>query len=526
MNDRRAVGRWRGAWLGAFLCLMTGAVAGAEETRVANLPPATEAGVFGSTLWGTRGGARVESATSLSGGSLVLALGNAFMNTSGLLVAEDADSQSTQRLALVWAPLEGLEVGFRQVATVNRYTAVVTHNFQVQGNPSIALKYIEAVTPLVGIGTIIEAVIPTSSGGTGLALEALTAEGRALTTLHAQPWLDLSLNAGYVFDRSGRLMSEVTSDQVTRFVYDINRTHRFTYGFAAAAHFVVADLVGLSPYLEVAGALAPGLVVSANPLRATVGLRGFPPVARSVEVGVSYEHRLGGAPRTGSPYAGLAPWMVTGQLTLHMGETVTPPAVIAECPPPPEVPPREVVREVEVSPKTFTMTGKVLDATSGQPVPHAKVRVSGSPSLLTTDEATGAFTVWPMPVGSGLVQLSAEAYGYASAQQTLPRGAADEVKEVLIGMKPVSHALIGTFKGSVKSAQTGHAVARAEVFIPALNQHIQASAEGTFEVTVKAGRYQVLVSAPGHLTQTKELTLRDGEVVILNIDLHARRRAR
>jgi hypothetical protein len=387
----------------------------------------------------------------------------------------------------------------------------------------VLLKYTDAVAPGVGVGAVLEVLVPTSSGGTGLAVEALTAEARALTTLHAQDWLDLTLNAGYVLDRSGRLVSD-TTDQATRFVYDINRVSRFTYGVAAAGHVVVADMVGLSPFVEVVGALASGLRASTNPLRASLGLRAFPPVARSVELGISYERRLAGEPQLSSPYAGLAPWMVTGQLTLHMGEAAAAPAMAAACLPAQEAPPREVVREVEVAPKTFTMVGKVLDATSGQPVPHARVRVSGAPTLLTTDEASGAFTVWPLPVGAGLVQLSAEAYGYAPAQQTLPRGGADEVKEVLIGMKPVQHALIGTFKGSVKSAQTGHALGGAEVFIPALNQHIQATAEGTFEITVKAGRYQVLVSAPGHLTQTKELTLRDGEVVILNIDLQARRK--
>ena len=77
-------------------------------------------------------------------------------------------------------------------------------------------------------------------------------------------------------------------------------------------------------------------------------------------------------------------------------------------------------------------------------------------------------------------------------------------------------------KGSIKDGRSGKPI-KGDIFIPALSKRIQADKDGTFDAELKAGRYQVLISAPKYVTQKKEIEIRAGEVVILNLDMVGRR---
>jgi translation initiation factor IF-1 len=67
-------------------------------------------------------------------------------------------------------------------------------------------------------------------------------------------------------------------------------------------------------------------------------------------------------------------------------------------------------------------------------------------------------------------------------------------------------------------------VAGVHIFVPVLAQKVAAEADGTFQATLKAGHYQVLISAKKYLTQKKEIRIRNGDVVIMNIDLRPKKK--
>ncbi len=46
-------------------------------------------------------------------------------------------------------------------------------------------------------------------------------------------------------------------------------------------------------------------------------------------------------------------------------------------------------------------------------------------------------------------------------------------------------------------------------------------AQGMFRIDVPGGDYTVRISAPGYLTQTKQVRVKPGERAIFNVDLHA-----
>ncbi|MBI3179011.1 MAG: carboxypeptidase regulatory-like domain-containing protein, partial [Deltaproteobacteria bacterium] len=48
-------------------------------------------------------------------------------------------------------------------------------------------------------------------------------------------------------------------------------------------------------------------------------------------------------------------------------------------------------------------------------------------------------------------------------------------------------------------------------------------AEGKFNPKVKAGRYQILITSKRYVTQIKEIEIRAGDTVILNVDLAPKR---
>jgi uncharacterized membrane protein len=76
--------------------------------------------------------------------------------------------------------------------------------------------------------------------------------------------------------------------------------------------------------------------------------------------------------------------------------------------------------------------------------------------------------------------------------------------------------------GTVRSTQGRPLVAT--LVIPAAKVRTRTSAEGSFSLKLKPGVYRIIISAKGHLTQTKSVTVRDGEQTIFNVDLFPRNR--
>jgi hypothetical protein len=65
---------------------------------------------------------------------------------------------------------------------------------------------------------------------------------------------------------------------------------------------------------------------------------------------------------------------------------------------------------------------------------------------------------------------------------------------------------------------------QALLVIPEAKIRRRTDARGTFQVQLKQGRYRLVFSAPGHLSQTKVVTVRDGEQAIFNVDLFPKSR--
>lgn len=106
-----------------------------------------------------------------------------------------------------------------------------------------------------------------------------------------------------------------------------------------------------------------------------------------------------------------------------------------------------------------SVTGRVTDAGTGQPVPSAQVRVVGS-NLGTLTNESGNFTLRGVPAGTVSVRVLTIGYGEATQQVAVPAGGAATVN---FGLRATAIALgpvVVTATGEQRRVEVGNAVAQ------------------------------------------------------------------
>lgn len=158
-----------------------------------------------------------------------------------------------------------------------------------------------------------------------------------------------------------------------------------------------------------------------------------------------------------------------------------------------------------------------LKVTSTEGTPLAKVQLTvGEKSLVTDEQGIAKLS----GVEPGPIAVRAQLQGYLPAEEAASV-AAGRTAKVEVVLRPAKKAVPATITGIVRSTAGGQAVA-ADLELPQLKQKAKATAQGAFAFTVPGGTYTVIISAPGFLSQTKSVTVKDGDQAIFNVDLHPR----
>ncbi len=158
----------------------------------------------------------------------------------------------------------------------------------------------------------------------------------------------------------------------------------------------------------------------------------------------------------------------------------------------------------------------VVDKRNNQPLPNAQV-VVGDKELKTN--AAGQVQLGDLPPGPVSVKVTAPEF------QSLEEAAlviAGKESEMTVPLAPAKRVGYATVSGKVRSTQGRSLVAT--LVIPTASVRTRTDAQGTFSLKLKPGTYRIIISANGHLTQTKSVTVRDGEQAIFNVDLFPRTR--
>jgi hypothetical protein len=156
----------------------------------------------------------------------------------------------------------------------------------------------------------------------------------------------------------------------------------------------------------------------------------------------------------------------------------------------------------------------IIDRESGAPLP-AMISVRDSEYA-----ASDAGTLNLVQLPSGPMEIKVTAPGYRSTSE-VASVVAGITSAVAIAMTREAKRVPATLSGRVRSTVGGKPI-QADLELPKLKIKTRANAEGSFSFRVEGGVYLVKISAPGYLSQSKSVTVKDGDQAIFNVDLHAK----
>ena len=162
-------------------------------------------------------------------------------------------------------------------------------------------------------------------------------------------------------------------------------------------------------------------------------------------------------------------------------------------------------------PKVGALVLRVVSFEVKAPV-VASVEVNGTSG--TTNEA-GALTLEGLAPGPVSVKVTAPGFNPGEEAVSIVAGRSSELTVTLV---PEKKRVPATLSGQVRSARGGKPVL-AQLEIRELKQTIAADDTGAFSVQIPGGKYTVRISAAGFVTQSKAVTVRDGDQAIFNVDL-------
>lgn len=164
-------------------------------------------------------------------------------------------------------------------------------------------------------------------------------------------------------------------------------------------------------------------------------------------------------------------------------------------------------------PKVGGLTIAVKELDTNKPLANATVTLNDQSSK---SDANGMVKVENLKPGPVAIAVSLEGYQKAEEAASV---AAGKTSAVAIALVPEKKRVPATITGLVRSTKGGTAIA-ADLEIPQAKIKTKANDKGSFSFRVEGGTYTVKISAPGYLTQTKDVTVKDGDSAIFNVELY------
>ena len=166
---------------------------------------------------------------------------------------------------------------------------------------------------------------------------------------------------------------------------------------------------------------------------------------------------------------------------------------------------------VKEKPRVGGLSIKVVSFDGAAPV-AASVELNGK---TTATSAAGALRLEGLSPGPLAVKVTAPGFTPGEEAASVVAGT---VSELTVTLVPEKKRVPATLRGQVRSARGGKPVV-AQLEIRELKQTIAADEDGSFSMQIPGGKYTVRITAARFVTQTKTVTVRDGDQAIFNVDL-------
>lgn len=466
--------------------------------------------------------------------------------TDTLRVGDDVD-RAAANLTLSATPFPFLEAFFGVYNSSTSNSLGRPQLLQVLGDANVGVKLFKPTEAdeIFSYGGEAELLLLNGTGGVGLDGKGTSFALRALGTLDLNNRtkeadripVRAHLNLGYVFDNSGQVIERLeTTPPPTGRGQRIERIERFGLGISRVDTFQVglgveylADL--FRPFAEWT------LDVPVNRQDYVCNIQG---ASRRGDLCLGSDGRLSTFPSRFSLGTRIYPWQnlaVTAALDLATGgstrflEETTPElpytvwlgvAYAVDTQPAPVV--QKVVQaERGRDPRRFA-EGKVVDATSGEPVADAILRYEGVALTGMVADGAGAFRTTDLAPGEYVLAITAEGYkpgtcavsipssaedvpsaGAADADAA-PRPTVDEAGNLIVPVecKVAPLPKVATITGVLVDATTGEPIGRATVKVTdKLGRELELTADdaGAFQFrNVPFGRATVTAGGAGYLT--------------------------
>lgn len=171
------------------------------------------------------------------------------------------------------------------------------------------------------------------------------------------------------------------------------------------------------------------------------------------------------------------------------------------------------LRTLSPPPTTGSVTGSVLDAATGQPLPGVSVVLQTDPAVTTFTDFYGIFTLSGIHHGNQTVEIALRGYATSAVGVNVSAGATVNLGTVMLSANPPASSI----RGMVSDVSTGQPLSGATVTIGgAFSGTTVTGVDGTFDVSgvspgavtvtaAKSGYYPVIVT--GAVTAGAELFL-------------------
>jgi len=248
--------------------------------------------------------------------------------------------------------------------------------------------------------------------------------------------------------------------------------------------------------------------VTTGALEVRVNSGGAPLAGAEVSVDVGATHRTGTTDAQGvSAFGELQPGQATIVVTMAGFERAESTATVVVG----ETASTGVAVNRE-KPKVGSLAVKVINFDGKAAVANVSLEINGQ-AAKTNDQ--GTLTVENLKPGP--VAVKAMAPGFTAGEEAASI-VAGSTSDLVITLVPEKKKVPATLSGQVRSARGGKPVS-AQLEIKELKQTIACDDAGAFTVQIPGGKYTVRITASGFVTQTKTVTVQDGDQAIFNLDL-------